>query len=99
MTCSAACANVNFLQFRAIFVVARHDREGHTFDCNRLGLLMIACYCLAVVGKATLPGGLVVAYKKGAPVDPHLINSQRPSETVSDRYRDRWFYGTDRQRP
>ena len=31
--------------------------------------------------------------------DPHVINSQRPSETVSDRYRDRWFFGTTRQRP
>ncbi len=37
-----------------------------------------------MVVKATQPGGLVVAHKKGALVDPHLVNSQRPSVTVTE---------------
>ena len=41
----------------------------------------------------------VCAHSAHPPTPPHLISPQRPSETVSDRHRDRWFFGTTRQNP
>ena len=47
----------------------------------------------------TMCESLTCDAEAGTHLSPPIIKSQRPSETVSDRYRDRWFYGTDRQRP
>jgi hypothetical protein len=44
-------------------------------------------------------GSLTCGAKTGTHLSPPLIKSQRPSETVSDRHRDRWFFGTTRQNP